>query len=274
MDVKLGVCNFCVPGTGIFAPQLVSEAGLDGMSLEFGTFEKGFPLSNRRIQDAYLEAAQEYNIKYCNIGCSGFDFMPFFVHPGHALYQDVKKCLEDAVKAASYLNIPLVFIPTFGVSAINNEEQFNNAVKMFKYVCNLAQDHGIMIGSENTLSAEQQIRLYEKVNCENFGIFYDSNNLFYHKGYDQVEMLEKLYDYLVPQLHVKDGKAGSFASSLLGEGDTRFYDVIEYLKKRDFTGWIISENLYEEQPLRSLNEGDVYKTFLQDVEILKKAVKD
>lgn len=36
MNVKLGICNFCVPGTGIFAPKFVAEAGLDGMSIEFG----------------------------------------------------------------------------------------------------------------------------------------------------------------------------------------------------------------------------------------------
>lgn len=34
MDVKLGICNFCVPGTGIFAPQSAAEAGLDGMPIK------------------------------------------------------------------------------------------------------------------------------------------------------------------------------------------------------------------------------------------------
>ncbi len=43
MNVKLGICNFCVPGTGIFAPKFVTEAGLDGMSIEFGTYEDHYP---------------------------------------------------------------------------------------------------------------------------------------------------------------------------------------------------------------------------------------
>lgn len=271
MNVKLGVCNFCVPGTGVFAPELVAEAGLDGMSLEFGTYDKGFPLSCRRIQDAYLEAARRYNIEYCNIGCSGFDFIPFHAHRGNEYHKIVKKCLSDAINTASYMNIPLVFIPTFGVSTINDEEQFENAVSMFQYACDLASEVGVLIASESVMKPENQIKLYNRVARDNFGIFYDSNNFFYFKGYDQLEVLKQLYDYLIPQLHVKDSKAGFFAGSLLGKGESQFFDVIDYLKEREYSGWIISENLYEEKPLNFLKE-DVYATFLEDVEILKKAV--
>ena len=51
MNVKLGICNFCVPGTGVFAPQIVSEMGLDGMSIEFGSYEHGWALSQKKIMD-------------------------------------------------------------------------------------------------------------------------------------------------------------------------------------------------------------------------------
>lgn len=271
MNVKLGICNFCVPGTGVFAPQLVAEAGLDGMSIEFGTYEKGFPLSSKRIQDAYLEAAKQYQIEYCNIGCSCFDFIPFCVHRGHRLYKDVQTALKLAVDAAEYMDIPLVFIPAFGVSAIDSEEKFENAVKMFQFVCAYAKEKGISIGSENMMSAKKEIELVERVAADNFGIFYDSDNLFYQKGYDQVEMLEKLYPYMVPQLHVKDGKAGVLAGDYLGEGDSDFYSVINFLKERNFSGWIISENLYEEKDFNSLDV-DVYDIYRKDIEILKKAV--
>ena len=70
MNVKLGICNFCVPGTGVFAPQIVSEMGLDGMSLEFGSCEHGWALSQKKIMDLYLEAQQKYAVAYPNIGCS------------------------------------------------------------------------------------------------------------------------------------------------------------------------------------------------------------
>lgn len=271
MNVKLGICNFCVPGTGVFAPRFVAEAGLDGMSVEFGTYEKGFPLSNRRLQDAYLDEQQKYGIEYCNIGISGFDFIPLHAREDDPYHVIARQTLKSAVEAASYMNIPLVFVPAFGVSAINSEEDFEYTVKALQYACDLANEKGIQIASENALDTNGQINLVKAVDRENFGLFYDSDNLFYNKGYDQVKMLDELYEYLVPQLHVKDGKKGVLAGSLLGKGDSGFFGVIDVLKKRNYSGWIIIENLYEQKPLR--DEGDVFELFLEDVRILKNAVK-
>lgn len=89
-------------------------------------------------------------------------------------------------------------------------------------------------------------------------------------GFDQKQMLIDLYDYLVPQLHVKDGTISALAGSLLGEGESGFFDVMQVLKERGFGGWIIIENLYEQRPLRDA-AGDVFEIYRKDVEILKKA---
>jgi len=271
MNVKLGVCNHIVPGSGVFAPKFVAEAGLDGMSLEFGNYDKSFPLSARRLQEAYLEAAAQYGIEYPNIGMSCFDFIPFCAHKGHAMYTVVRKAVTDAIDAAEFMGVPMVFIPTFGVSEILTEDQFVSSKKLFRFACQYAADKGITIAAENTMDTARQIRLYEEVNNPNFGLFYDSNNLFHDKGYDQVQMLNELYEYLVPQLHVKDGKNGVLAGSLLGTGQSSFYEVIDVLKRRGFEGWIISENLYEHASLRSLN-ADVFAAFFEDVRILKEAI--
>jgi sugar phosphate isomerase/epimerase len=271
MEVKLGICNFCVPGTGVFAPRFVAEAGLDGMSIEFGTYEKGFPLASRKLQEAYLDAQQKHGIEYPNIGLSGFDFIPFHAREDNPLYGTIRKMLKSAVEAASFMKIPLVFVPTFNVSDIRTDEEFEYAVRMFRYACDLAGERGISIGSESPMDSARQIELITAVGRKNFGLFYDSDNYFYVKGYDQVEILEDLYDYLVPQLHVKDGQKGVLAGALLGEGEANFYGVMDVLKKRNYKGWLILENLYEQMPLRARHE-DVFETFLEDVRILKKAV--
>jgi len=269
MNVKLGICNFCVPGTGIFAPKFVSEAGLDGMSIEFGTYENHFPSYTRRVQDEYLAAAREFNIEYCNVGMSCFDFIPFHAHKGSPMHDIVQGAVRAAIDTAEYMQIPMVFVPAFVASDIVNEDQFDNAVEMFKYACAYAKDRGVLISSENKLRVPKQIELVERVNYENFSLFYDSYNYFYEKGYDQLEMLKGMYPYMGPQLHVKDGKPGVLAGSLLGEGDSGFYEVMEFLKEKDYQGWIISENLYEKQPTNTFDT-DVFELFLKDVETMKR----
>ena len=91
MEVKLGICNFCVPGTGVFASEIVKEMGLDGMSIEFGSYEHGWPLSQRKLQDYYLKKQQELGIEYPNVGVSDGDNIPFHARPGtrwSCLYAD------------------------------------------------------------------------------------------------------------------------------------------------------------------------------------------
>ena len=272
MNVKLGICNFCVPGTGIFAPEFVAEAGLDGMSIEFGTYENHFPAYTRRVREKYKAAAAELGIEYCNVGMSCFDFIPFHAHRGHPLHEVVKGALRAAVDTAEDLHIPMVFIPAFVASSIENEDQFDNTVEMLKYACAYGKDHNVLISHENKLRVPKQIELVERVDFANFSLFYDSYNYFYEKGYDQLEMLKGMYPYMGPQLHVKDGKPGVLAGSLLGEGDSGFYQVMDFLREKDYQGWIISENLYEKQPTNSFDT-DVFALFLKDVETMKRVTR-
>jgi sugar phosphate isomerase/epimerase len=272
MNVKLGICNFCVPGVGVYAARFVAEAGLDGMSIEYGTYEQGFPLSLRKVQEAYLDDQQKYGIEYANIGCSGFDFIPFHVRENDPLHDDVMLALKKVVAAADYMKIPMIFVPGFHKSEVKSEEDLEYTAKTFRYLCEMAGEKDILVSSENQLTVAQQHQLYDMVGCDNFGMFYDSDNYFYNKEYDQVEILEGTIDILSPQLHVKDGKKGVLAGSLLGQGDANFYGTIETLKKHDYEGWLIIENLYYLQPLRDQNE-DLFALFHEDVRILKNAVK-
>ncbi len=272
MDVKLGVCHHVLPGAGVFAPKFVKEAGLDGMSIEFGNYDVGYPASMRRVQDAYLEAQQQYGIEYPNIGMSAFDFIPFHAHKGTTMHDVIKQTLRLAIDAADYMKIPMVFIPTFGVSTIETEDQFKNATYMFQYASEYAEKKNITIASESIMDLPRQLRLYEEVQRDNFGLFYDSDNFFFEKGYDQVAMLSGMYPYMVNQLHVKDGKAGALAGSLLGDGDSDFAGTMAFLAEKDFKGWIISENLYGKQPLYNIG-GDPFAALFEDVNRLKKAIR-
>jgi len=81
-----------------------------------------------------------------------------------------------------------------------------------------------------------------------------------------------LYKYLVPTIHVKDGTSQALSGAILGEGTSDFFGVIEYLKKKSFDGWLISENYYNKYPLRDLKI-DPADVFFKDMKVLKTAVQ-
>lgn len=272
MNVKLGICNFCFPGTGVFAPRLVSELGLDGMSVEYGSYEHGWALSQGKIRDLYLEEQQKYGIEYPNIGCSDGDNVAFHARENDKMNAIVNQAAVGAVDAAKYMNIPLVFFANFNASNINTEEDMEYTARRYQFICDYAGEKGIEIACENPMSIERQLQLVDMVDRKNFHLFYDSDNYTYFTEFDQITILDGIYEKMIPQLHVKDSTKGCIANAILGTGVSNFYGTIENLKQKGYGGWLILENLYELEGMRHLNP-DYFEILKEDVRILKEAVK-
>lgn len=272
MNVKLGICNFCVPGTGVFAPQIVKEMGLDGMSIEFGSYEHGWPLSQRKLQDLYLDAQQKYGIEYPNVGVSDGDNVPFHARKGTRWDPVVNEEGTRAIDAAAYMKIPFVFFSNFNASGIQNDEDLENTARRYRYFCDYAGEKGISIGCENPNFIEEQKKLIQLVDRSNFYLFFDSCNHACMTDYDIHEILRTLYPHYYPQMHVKDGVKGANAQYLLGTGSTGFGETIDYLKKQNYSGWLIIENLYELLPMRNLDP-DYFELMRKDIETLKKVTR-
>lgn len=270
MNVKIGVCDQALPGGGIFAPRIIHELGLDGMSIEMGTYFHGYPIWQKKLQEYYLEEQQKYGIEYANIAMSDLDFYPIHSKPETPEYNHVRNMLENAVNTAAAMKISTIMVCCFEQSLIKTDEELERAAKMIRYACDLAGEKGVTIGWETPLDDKRTRALLGLVNRKNIGVFYDSQNYQFDGGLDQASELEKIYDLLIPQLHVKDGN-GVKSGSLLGTGTTGFHEQMAVLRKHKYHGWIISENYYDRVPLRELN-GDYFVTLNQDIDIIRKAI--
>ena len=47
--IKFGCVAWGLPGGGYFGPQIAKEAGLDGIQLELGSYEWGYPLAQKQV---------------------------------------------------------------------------------------------------------------------------------------------------------------------------------------------------------------------------------
>ena len=65
--IKFGCVAWGLPGGGYFAPQIAKEAGLDGIQLELGSYEWGYPLAQKQVQEAYLEERRKQEANWCCI---------------------------------------------------------------------------------------------------------------------------------------------------------------------------------------------------------------
>jgi len=271
MHVKLGACDWALPGGGLYAPRIAYEAGLSCLSLKIGLYERNYPIAEPEMQKYYLEEQQKYGIEYVAIALNDFDNISIHSRPGTAEHDIVYTILNKGLSCAKSLGIPVIQVPGFAKSAISCEEDMEYTAAALRYLCDIAGESGITVASENLLTPDEFKLLSSMVGRDNFKVYYDSQNYFLFKGYDQVEILRRLHDLMVPQLHVKDGN-GVMSGSLLGKGNSNFYGTIETLKEIGYEGYILLENYYDQLPLRLENESP-YELLRQDVAILKKAVE-
>lgn len=269
---KFGITQWGMPGEGLYAVRIAKEAGLDGLQIELGSYENGYPMAQKCVRDKYLEDAAKYGVEFPSLVLNDLGVYDFVHGKATDKGKIAYEMMEIGIHVAAEMKIGTVMIPNFFANFIIEEEHYRNAADALVFCCDLAARHGITIASETVLSPENHIRILDMVGRKNIGIFFDSMNYKFFSKLDQMEVLEKAWPRMVPQLHIKDG-VKELSGSLLGEGEMDFFKQAEFIAKSDFNGWIILENYHSHLPLRKTSAADQLALLKQDLATAKKALK-
>ena len=274
LDIKLGVCDFALPGYSAGSIKLASQLGFDGMQLGFYSWDRGLTLTQKWFRDYYLEEADKYNIKLPSLLVGDLNIYGMSNPRDSEKGQIAYKMIEMAVETAVYMKMEMVMLPSFYDGFINTPQDFENTIKALSYACKLAEPYGIAVTAENLLPIEQLLIMREKVGAKNFSVFYDSQNYWCFHRIKQAKMLEELIEnnLLYPEFHAKDGLGNRDGICLLGDGDSDFPGIMRVLKKANYSGWIHIENGYDKQPLRIM-DSQYINIVRKDIEKLKEACK-
>jgi 2-epi-5-epi-valiolone 7-phosphate 2-epimerase len=269
---KIGICEWSLPIDGPYACKLAASLGIDGIQLNIGDAERGFPLSKKVVQEAWLEASRETGVLFPSIAVRTTDYFSMMAPKGSEDRETVMTAIYKAIDAAVAMNIPLVMIPQFVKSAIETEDDFQCVVKTLQDVCQTALEKSIIIATENLLTVDELSRLFKEVDRSNLRLYFDTQNYYLNKGYDTPSLIEALMPFIY-EVHVKDGKENDLSGALLGTGDTKFFESVDLLKKNGYTGWFVSENYYDQKPLSLQNE-DPTVIIREDIAILKQVLAE
>lgn len=267
--VKIAAVAWGLPGGGYFAPQIAGLAGLDGIQLELGSYDWGYPLSQKEIRCLYMEAGAALGIEYPSIVLN--DVMVHeFIHGNKS--ENWKIAMEQVdlgLYAADDMGIKQLMIPNFENNLITANEHEEHTAEFLEAACDKAGNYGITILTETALDYNRQIQLMNRVGKDNLKLFFDSQNYKFFSGLDQTEQLENLLPVMTNQIHLKDGivKPGG---KLLGEGSMQFAEQSEILKREGFEGWLILENYYNQMRTAKDNRTDQMALLKLDIETVKK----
>jgi sugar phosphate isomerase/epimerase len=271
--VKLGITEWSLPVDGPYGCKIAANVGFEGIQLDVGSYARNFPKTKRIIQDAYLEAAEQYGITYTAMACNELDVYSMVAPKGYPERGIALRTITSAIDAAAAMDIPIVMVQSFKASAIETEQDFERAMNVITYVSQYALDKGdITIGVENLISVENLLRLLEEVGNPNVKIYFDTQNYYLDQKVNVAAMVKPLVPHIC-EVHVKDGYECDVEPSgaLLGKGASGFYQTIDELRKYEYTGWLISENFYDRGPISNLSE-DPVELMLKDYHVLKSII--
>ena len=182
---------------------LAREIGLDGIqvSLQFPTDGKTPTLRDPKTQAAFRRAALDNGIQICSlaIGSPGKSRLPLHTNPAAAIL------LVEAVEVARNLGTNNILLPILGDSHIDmtNQAQVDTFVAMMKEVARYAEKYDVVVGIEDWISAEDNIKLLDAIGSEYVAVYYDAHNIV-AAGVKDIYAEPKMLGKRINQIHVKN----------------------------------------------------------------------
>ncbi len=237
-------------------PELIpraKEAHLQGIQVSVGTDPDNIPLRIPAIRKKYIELGKQYGIVFHSVAAGGIlNSIPLASEPQSAVY------VIDAIEAAKALGAKNILIAFFGNGDLRLKDSQGNFIKhtdgnfatyeldtkavkrvieTLRQIAPRAEDAGVALGLENTLSAKQNIEIIEQIGSKMAQVYYDLGNSTGY-GYDVYNEIRLLGNDRICEIHLKDWK-----TKMLGdkEGEVEFQKHAQVLAEIGYDKWLVLE---------------------------------
>ncbi len=239
-DVKLGVTDWNLRQSGkIEALALAKTLGFAGVEVSLGRrpAADSLPLADADVQARYLAEARRLEM---GIAGTCLDIL----HVNYLKNDPLgRKWVADGIPITRTLKAGVMLLPFFGKGAITETAEQDYVADVLKELAPEAEKAGVVLGLENTISAEANARILERVRSKAVRVYYDVGNST-NAGFDPVAEIRFLGKERICQIHLKD-------RGYIGEGRIDFPAVIRAIKDIGYTGWA---NLETSAPSGSVEE--------------------
>jgi sugar phosphate isomerase/epimerase len=216
---------------GSFA--LAKEAGLDGVQVSLGKNDekKGedkLPMMDPEKQRVFLEESKKTSMPI--VGTC----LEILHRDNLKAHANGPKWVEQSIAATAALGTKVILLPFFGKQQIKEREEQKATADRLKVLAPLAEKAGVILGLEDTISAEDNAWILDQVQSPAVKVYYDVGNSFNQK-YDIYKEIVWLGKDRVCQLHIKDNPG------YLGKGGIDMPRYVEAVLKSGFEGWAVLE---------------------------------
>ncbi|UCD29789.1 MAG: sugar phosphate isomerase/epimerase, partial [Planctomycetota bacterium] len=232
--LKISMCDWSMGCLGeLRALEVAKKIGLDGVQVSLGKNEKPHMTQLRKpdLQKAYLADAKKYGVAVNSLAMGILNRIPLKSEPHTALW------VADAIEVAKKLGASNMLLAFFGKGELDekNQEEMGRITEVMKELAPRAEKAGVILGLENTISAEANLKIIKEVGSKYVQVYYDAYNLT-RGGKDPIHEIKLLGNKNMCEIHFKEGK------SYLGEsGIVDWKMVVKTLKEIGYNKWITLE---------------------------------
>lgn len=216
-NLKLGANPEALP--------LARQIGFEGVQVSFGRriVEDKMPLDNPDLISRYLSLSAEHGIP---IDGTCVDKLH-----DNGLKSDklAVKWVLNSIRLTKALRATVLLLPFFGKWGIENADERNAVADALREIAPEAEKAGVILGLEDMLSAEDNVRIMDRAKSKNVSVYYNVGNST-QAGFDVVKEIRWLGKERICQFHLKDNP------HYLGEGAIPFPRVMEAIRDIGFTG--------------------------------------
>jgi sugar phosphate isomerase/epimerase len=138
--------------------------------------------------------------------------------------------VRDAIRITQAIGTQVALLPFFGKWSLQTPAEMDYTGDALRDLGPEAEKAGVILGLENTISAEDNVRIMERSRSKAVLVYYDVGNST-NRGFDIVKEIRWLGKDRICQMHLKDNP------NYLGEGKIQFPAVMQAIGAIGFTGY-------------------------------------
>lgn len=239
--LRIGVTDWNLQQAGkVEAVELAARLGFDGVEISLGRTPAGgkLPLDDGALQQRYLDALEKHRLAAAGTCLD-------ILHVNYLKSDKLsRKWIADGIPITRRLNARVMLLPCFGKGALATRAEMDYAGDALRELAPLAERADVMLGLENTISAEDNVRIMERAGSKALLVYYDVGNST-RNGFDPVKELRWLGAARICQIHLKDNP------HYLGAGSIDFPAVMKAIADIGFRGFA---NLETAAPSQSIED--------------------
>lgn len=222
----IGACDWSLGKTAdVAALQLAKSIGLDGVQVSLGTLANDMHLRQPEVQQRYHLAAKELGVKVLSLAIGELNQVPYKSDPRTIAW------VQDSIDVCRAMDCRVVLLAFFHHNDLRDDPAgVDETIRRLKEVAPHAERAGVTLGIESWLSAEDHLRIIDRVGSPAIKVYYDVANAT-ARGYEIIREIRWLGKQgQICEFHMKENNA------LLGQGTVDFPRVRGALQEIGYAG--------------------------------------